>query len=192
VTGSGPDRAVLDANVLYSNFTRDLLLSLFAARLYEAKWTDEINDEWVSHLLENRSGTDPSRLRRTVQLMNAIRPNPLVDNYKHLINSVELPDPDDRHVLAAAIACGARKILTWNLKDFPARFLSQFGIAADNPDRFIAALIHAAPERVVAVFKGVRLRQKKPKMEIAEFFDMLRRNRLNATGTALERFRDQL
>ncbi len=82
--------------------------------------------------------------------------------------------------------------MTWNLKDFPARFLSQFGIAADNPDRFMAALIHAEPERVVAVLKGVRLRQRKPKLEIAEFFNMLRRNRFNETCIALGRFRDQL
>jgi hypothetical protein len=124
--------------------------------------------------------------------MNAIRPNPLVDNYKHLITSVELPDPGDRHVLAAAIACGARKVLTWNLKDFPARFLSQFGIAADNPDQFIAALIHALPEKVVAVFKGVRQRQRRPKLDIAEFLHMSRRNRLDETCAALGRFRDQL
>lgn len=48
-------KVVLDANVLYGSFLRDLLLSLFAAGLYEAKWTEQITQEWVRHLLANRS-----------------------------------------------------------------------------------------------------------------------------------------
>ena len=111
-------KALLDANILYSSFTRDLLLSLFAERLYEAKWTHEINDEWVGHLLENRIMVKPDALQRTVALMNGIRPNPLVDNYRHLIEKLELPDKDDRHVLAAAIAGGVPEKLNLEFKRF--------------------------------------------------------------------------
>lgn len=185
-------KALLDANVLYSSFTRDLLLSLFAEKLYEAKWTDEINDEWVRHLLANRSEIKPDSLKRTIGLMNGIRPNPLVGDYKHLIEKLELPDKDDRHVLAAAIASGCKKILTWNLKDFPERFLNEFGIAAENPDRFLAALINDNPAPVVAVFRSVRLRQKKPPMEIAAFFQRLQKNNLTQTIAALARYHDLL
>lgn len=185
-------KAVLDANVLYSNFTRDLLLSLFAARLYEAKWTGQINDEWVRHLLENRTNVDAANVKRTLELMNAIKPNPLVADYKHLIERLELPDKDDRHVLAAAIASNSKKILTWNLKDFPSRFLNEFGIDAESPDRFISALIAAYPQEVVKVFKGVRLRQKKPQIDVAGFFAMLERNKLTQTYAQLERYRAQL
>lgn len=185
-------KVLLDANVLYSNFTRDLLLSLFAARLYEAKWTDEINDEWVRHLLANRTNVRPDSLQRTIELMNGIRPNPLVGDYKHIIEKLELPDKDDRHVLAAAIAGGCKKILTWNLKDFPERFLNEFGIAAENPDRFMAALVIDNPQAVVDVFRATRLRQKKPPIEIDGFFDMLQRNNLTKTCAELMRYHDLL
>lgn len=186
------EKVILDANVLYSNFTRDLLLSLFAARLYEAKWTDQINDEWIGHLLQNRPNIAPERMQRTLELMNNIKPNPLVSDYKHLIDKMTLPDKDDRHVLAAAIACGAKKILTWNLKDFPERFLNEFGVVAENPDRFMSALLTENPQKVVEVFKSVRLRQKKPKILVADLFAMLKKNNLTLTATQLERFRDDL
>jgi hypothetical protein len=84
------DRAVLDANVLYAYFLRDLLLSLFAEGLYEAKWTDRINAEWVEHLLENDQNTSPDILKRTLQLMNAINPSPLVTDYEELIAALQL------------------------------------------------------------------------------------------------------
>lgn len=185
-------RALLDANVLYSNFTRDLLLSLFAARLYEAKWTDQINDEWVRHLLKNRSDLDQAKIHRTVEKMNRIKPNPLVKNFEHLIKSIELPDANDCHVLAAAIASRSQKILTWNLKDFPARFLNEFGIEAENPDRFIAALIRENPESVVTSFRKMRERYQKPRLEIDSFFTMLERNKMKETYCELERYRSQL
>jgi predicted nucleic acid-binding protein len=109
-------RAVLDANVLYSAFLRDVLMSLFAAKLYEAKWTQEITAEWVEHLLENSANKDKSavgrtQVARTVGLMQQIKPSALVKDYDHLIQQLELPDPDDRHVLAAAIASEANKIV---------------------------------------------------------------------------------
>lgn len=181
------DRVVLDANVLYSAFLRDLLLSLFAAKLYEAKWTDEINAEWVEHLLANRPGVNRGDLERTVQLMNQINPSPLVDNYQEIVERLGLPDPDDRHVLAAAIASKASKIVTWNLKDFPAQIVEGFGIAAQTPDAFISGLIADDPAAVVQVLHGMRERLKRPSMDVVAFLEALTRNRLQQTRTALER-----
>ena len=74
-------RAVLDANVLYDSFLRDLLLSLFSVGLYEAKWTEKIIEEWVGHLLENRVDISPAANARTVRLMNEIKPTALVWAY---------------------------------------------------------------------------------------------------------------
>jgi hypothetical protein len=111
-------RAVLDANVLYGDFVRDLFLSLFAAELYEAKWTDKITGEWVKHLLANNpEASTKAKTDRTVAFMNQVSPSALVERYEQYIARVDIPDVDDRHVVVAAIACGAQKIVTFNLRD---------------------------------------------------------------------------
>lgn len=66
-------------------------------------------------------------LTRTRQLMNDAVPDCLVDGYEAIAQGITLPDPDDVHVLAAAIRCGASAIVTFNLKDFPAKVLAPHG-----------------------------------------------------------------
>ena len=72
----------------------------------------------------------------------------LVENYRDLIPSLELPDPDDRHVLATAIVTSADVIVTYNLKDFPHENLERYGIEAQHPDEFVSNLIDLAPSQV--------------------------------------------
>jgi hypothetical protein len=104
--------AVLDACVLYPAPLRDLLLSLAASGLYQARWTQLIQDEWISNLLANRPDLDPNALLRTAELMKLSINDCMVENFEHLIDSVTLPDSKDRHVLAAALACHADVIVT--------------------------------------------------------------------------------
>lgn len=182
-------RALLDANVLYGSFPRDLLLSLFAQGMYEARWSERITQEWVGHLLKNRPDISAEKITRTVKQMNAISPDALVQRYEFFIEQVHLPDKDDRHVVAAAIACGAQKILTWNLGDFPNKVLSIFGIHAESPDKFISDLIIAHPSQVVAIFRGVRERMKAPPMTVERFFTTLESNNLHLTVKQLDRYR---
>ncbi|GAB3449507.1 hypothetical protein GCM10027517_35850 [Phycicoccus ginsengisoli] len=94
---------VYDANVLYPSTLRDLLIRIAQAGLVQAKWTEQILDEVFTNLRANRPDLDPTKLGRTRQLMNAAVRDCLVTGYEPLIASVVLPDPDDRHVLAAAI-----------------------------------------------------------------------------------------
>ncbi len=103
MAGSSRYTAVLDANTLYPAPLRDLLLSLAVDGLYHAPWTARIHDEWVRNLTGNRPELKP-RIGVLVELMNRSVPDCLVDNYEGLIAGLVLPDPDDRHVLAAAIA----------------------------------------------------------------------------------------
>jgi len=72
---------------------------------FRARWTKEIHDEWTRNLLANRTDLKAVDLERTVELMNQSVPDCLIDNYGWMIDSLELPDPDDRHILAAAIKC---------------------------------------------------------------------------------------
>lgn len=185
-------RVVLDANVLYGSFPRDLLLSLFAQGMYEAKWSAKIAQEWVGHLLNNRSDIPESAINRTLALMHKIEPSALVERYEHLIEQVQIPDKDDRHVVAAAIACGAQKILTWNLADFPNSVLAVFGVIAESPDKFISDLIIDDPTAVVAIFRGVRERMKAPPMSVDRFFEALKDSRLTLTAKHLERYHNLL
>lgn len=94
-------------------------------------------------------------------LMNAILPSALVEHYEQFIEQVNIPDRDDRHVVAAAIASGAQKILTWNLGDFPNKILKIFGVQAESPDAFIYSLLLDAPQDVVKIFKTFVLDSKR-------------------------------
>ncbi len=105
MAGSARYTAVLDANVLYSNLLRDTLLSLATADLYHAQWTVDIQDEWTRNLAANRPDI-AHRLPDLVALMNAAVPDCLVTGYEKLIDCIVLPDPTDRHVVAAASCLG--------------------------------------------------------------------------------------
>ncbi|MFZ4580527.1 MAG: PIN domain-containing protein [Myxococcota bacterium] len=133
--------AVLDACVLYPAPLRDLLLRLASEHLFDPRWSDDILREFVDNLLKDRPDLDAGRLRRTQDLMNAAFPSGRVTGYRGRIAGLSLPDPNDRHVLAAAIAARASTIVTFNLKDFPVQTLRPFGVAAMHPDRFVLDLL---------------------------------------------------
>ncbi|OXI19018.1 PIN domain-containing protein [Burkholderia sp. AU15512] len=111
--------AVLDACVLYPAPVRDLMLSLSVAGLFRARWTEDIHDEWIRNLLKQRDDVKPEALQRTRQMMDESVPDCLITGYKPFVESLVLPDPNDRHVLAAAIVGHADAIVTFNMKDFP-------------------------------------------------------------------------
>ena len=102
---------LLDACVLYPQTLRDLLLSVASTGLFQARWTERINEEWVEKLLLK----NPARrlqVLRTLELVNKSVEDCLITGYEHLIESIVLPDPDDRHVVAAAVAGGVDAIET--------------------------------------------------------------------------------
>src|SRR5450631_3346720 len=102
-----PVTGVYDANILYPAPLRDLFIRLAQTGLVRARWTDTIHDEWVRNVLKDNPGLSAERLARTRTLMNEAVRDCLVAGYEGLIDSMTLPDPDDRHVLAAAVRAGA-------------------------------------------------------------------------------------
>lgn len=121
--------ALLDANVLYPARLRDLLVRLAIAGQYHACWTDQILDECFENLIADRPDLLVDHLLRTRHLLGIAVPDAVVANYDHLIDRLDLPDRDDRHVLAAAIAAGADNLVTANLGDFPARAMPSIAIS---------------------------------------------------------------
>lgn len=100
---------------------RNLLLRLALADLFRVRWTDRIHEEWIRSVLAQRPDLLPEQLGRTRDLMDRAVPDCLVTGYEGLIDTLDLPDLDDRHVLAAAIRSQASVIVTYNLRDFPVR-----------------------------------------------------------------------
>jgi predicted nucleic acid-binding protein len=154
--------AVLDACVRYPAPLRDLLMSVAMTDQFRAKWTDQIQREWVHNLLANRPDLSEAQLQRTVALMNQAVPDCLVEHYEVLIDSLELPDPDDRHVLAAAIMCQADVIVTNNLKDFPQAVMDQYHIDVQSPDTFLNHLFDLNPGAFCTAVHEQRQRLRNP------------------------------
>jgi predicted nucleic acid-binding protein len=150
-----PVTAVYDANILYPAPLRDLFIRLAQAGLVRARWTEAIHEEWSRNVLKDNPRLSAERLARTRTLMNEAVRDCLVTGYEDLIPSLSLPDPDDRHVLAAAIRASADLIVTYNLTDFPAATLARFDIEALHPDDFLVGLLDLAPGVVCAAVKRV-------------------------------------
>ena len=142
--------ALCDANVLYPAELRNILMHLALIGLFRARWSAAIHEEWISSLLEKRPDLDRVKLERTRALMDKHVEDALVTGYEDLIAGLQLPDADDRHVLAAAIRGRADVIVTMNLRDFPTEVIAPLGIEAQHPDEFILRLLDLAPGAVVA------------------------------------------
>jgi hypothetical protein len=160
--------------------------------LFRAKWTDAIHDEWSRSLLEDRPDLTCEQLERTRALMNAHVRDGLVTNNEALIPSVTLPDPDDRHVLAAAIRGRADVIVIFNLDDFPSDALGRFGIEAQHPDDFIVHLLDLAPGTVCAAVKRQRESLRNPPKSAAELLATFESQSLPQTVARLREFIDLL
>ena len=177
--------ALYDACVLYPAPLRDLLMQLALTDLFRARWSDQIHDEWIRNVLRNQPNLSAEQLERTRRLMNSHVRDCLVTGYESLIPELALPDPDDRHVLAAAIRGGADGIVTFNLKDFPQDRLAPYGIQAQHPDDFIADVIDLHPLKVAAAAETVRQRLKRYPKSRDEYLDILLKQQLPLTVSLL-------
>lgn len=180
--------ALLDANVLYPAPIRDILLQLAVDDLFRAKWTADIHREWIEALLRNEPHRERATLERTRDLMNKATRDALVTGYESLIACLELPDPDDRHVLAAAIVGRCDVIVTQNLQDFPQDILKPYGIEVQHPDDFLVNHLNLAPGKFCGAVRKVRTRLKNPPYSVEVYLATLTRQGLVVTASELEQF----
>lgn len=143
--------AVYDACVLFPATLRDLMLRLAAAGLVQPRWSERILDECFRSIGAKRPELDPAALERTRAKMCAAFPDAMVTSNAVIPPGTALPDPEDVHVLAAAIEASATMIVTFNLRDFPATALDTLGVRAVHPDDFVLDRIDEAPGLVCNV-----------------------------------------
>ncbi len=184
--------AVLDANVLYSAVLRDLLMQLAAAGLFQARWSRQIEDEWTRNLLTNRPDIAASQVAATRALMARAVPDALIHGHEAIIPRIRLPDPHDRHVVAAAVRARAGVIVTRNLRDFPPFVLEPLGLVAQGPDMFLVALAAAEPLKVIAGARSCRTRLTRPPVSTDRYLNVLSRHGLTATAEFLRKHAELL
>lgn len=178
-------RAVLDANVLFPTILREILTDLAQAGLYEARWSDRILGEWTRAAA--RLGPEAQQVAGAeVALLRLRFPDALVPGDGMAAIDLDFPDPADRHVVEAALACRARIVVTANLRDFPQRLMAGLGLRAVHPDAFLLDLHGDRPDAVLAGAERARARAAAAggAMTLPE---MLKRCRLPRLARALAR-----
>lgn len=184
-------KALLDANVLYPATLRSLLIDLSVLEVYHAYWTGAIHDEWTRNLLAHRPDLNPASLQRTRRLMDQALDDALITDYEPLIETLSLPDPDDRHVLAAAIHGETEWIVTQNVRDFPPEVLAPWGVRAVHPDEFVQDLLLSHPGQVIEALRRGRHRYRSPPITAQEMLASLARQGLPETVQVLAALADQ-
>jgi len=178
--------AVLDACVLYSAPLRDFLLRLAFAGLIDLFWSKDIQNEWISSLLKKRPELEREKLERTRREMESCFPNGLVHGYEPIIRTLQLPDPKDRHVLAAAIHAKTEYIVTFNLKDFPKSALLPYQMEAVSPDDFVLRVIEYNTKVFIETVARHRAVLTRPPKTVDEYLTTLEKQRLLQTVAFLQ------
>jgi predicted nucleic acid-binding protein len=163
-----PAKVVLDSNVLYSARLRDLWMELGVAGLVSLVWTDRIEAEWIGAVLRSRPNLE-HHLRRTASIMRQVLPGACVIVDPADETAISLPDPDDRHVVAAVRASGAEAIVTFNVADFSAGVLGMLNIEIITPDACLLRVAADDNEGVLAAAAAVRARLRSPAIDATSY-----------------------
>ena len=193
MAGSARYTALLDACVLFPPVVADALISLHVAGLYTARWTARIDNEWINAAVRNHD-KPREKLEHRRDAMRTAVPDWEVHpaSYETLIIGRDLPDSDDEHVIAAALAGHADCIVTSNLKHFPETVLATLGLEAIHPDDFIVCQFDLDPYATLAAFKNMRARLRNPPSTAEAFATTIERNQLVSTALRLREAIDLL
>lgn len=155
--------AQLDTCVLYPSYLRDVLLQIAQHGVYRALWSTQILEELARALRARHldrghdAHTADAYVVRLLEQMETAFPDAMVENWQPLVPTVTLPDPDDRHVVAAAIVGRADIIVTQNLRDFPPDALPR-PLLAQNADVFLLDSLDLHPDAVISAVRTVAAR----------------------------------
>jgi hypothetical protein len=167
--------ALLDACVLVPSALCDTLLRLAEYGFYRPLWSKRILQEVREAVLRVHPDMDPARVDRRIQSMNLAFRDATVNGWEPLAAGLDLPDADDRHVLAAGIAGGAQTLVTFNLKDFPESSLAEISIEPRHPDEFLLDQLDLAPAAAVQVLLDQAADMNNPPSDLAGLLNRLER-----------------
>lgn len=180
----GAPKAVLDACVLYPTILREILQGAAEAGLYQPVFSERILREWV--LATAKLGPDaPAIAEGEAAMLRAAFPRALIREAPQIEARLLLPDPNDVHVLATAIASGADAIVTFNAQDFPGHILAAEGITRRDPDGFLWELQSRHPETMALVVEAVRAKAEAISGQPQPLKPLLKRARLYRLGKAM-------
>jgi len=177
-------RVVLDACVLFPTALREILQGAARAGLFQPVYSDRILREWV--LATAKLGpAAPAIAAAEAALFRADFPAGLVRAHPEIEARLSLPDPDDVHVLATAIAAGAEAIVTYNAKDFPGHVLAAEGVSRRDPDGFLWEMHSHQPEVIATIVETVRAKAEAIAGVSVPLKTLMKRARLHRLGKAL-------
>lgn len=177
-------RAVLDACVLYPTVLREILIGCAAAGLFEPLVSERILREWV-RATAKLGPSAPVIAEGEAVLLRSRFPKGVIREQPGIEARILLPDPNDVHVLAVAIAGHADCIVTFNAQDFPRHLLAEEGLERRDPDGFLWELYSRTPDRVAAVVAEVHATACRLSGEAIPLKALLKRARLNRLARAL-------
>ena len=180
--------ALLDANVLYPAGIRDILIQPAVYDLYRPKWSLDIFQEWMRIDRRIRENHSPDQVRLTQKYLDSFFFDAQIVGYESLICNLNLPDKDDRHVLAAAIIGDCDFIITQNLRDFPAELLEVYGMETYSPDEFLVMLIDTHPQEILESVRAIRKKLRNPAYSVDQYLDMRLRDGLLDTVFYLRQY----
>ena len=145
---------LLDACVLYPTVMREVLLGAAHAGLYSPLWSARLLEEW-RRAAARRGALEGMQAQSEITMVKAAWPAAEVTWAPSLEARLWLPDANDVHVLAAAIAGNAEGIVTVNAKDFPRNILAEEGVSRADPDALLHGFWEANPETIQSVVTAV-------------------------------------
>lgn len=166
-------RVLVDANVFYSRTVRDWLGLMYTtpeAEPFLVCWTEDIVAELLYHLRKNHPGWDGGRIVAVRDQICGTFEAGRVSDYAGTDESVR--DQGDAHVAAAAIACDADMLLTFNVADFSDS--DELPYEVWTPDDFFVLVNESSPT-LVALCVDKQIQYWGRKREDVDLVAMLQR-----------------
>lgn len=179
-------RIMIDACVLYPTVMREVVLGVARTGLFTPQWSPRILEEWARAAIK-LGPQGEAQARSEIAMLQAAWPAASVRHPPELETRLWLPDPNDLHVLAAAVAGSSDAIMTVNAKDFPRNILTEEGLHRVDPDSYLQGCAEANPERVAPVALAVLDEARRLSGEDWTLRKLMKKARLPRFGKAVER-----